>query len=149
MSINDYISLVSEYIFNKVGMLGHISSNFYIQYDEDIYTKEKYCEVKELNNGKQLFYLKFPCNSKEEFYSVVFNSFIKRFKNNDLVMYTAINYNFNKYFSVVNKNATSVIFQINDEIDIKVFNRFKDYLDNYTNEIDVDINSVTLEKIML
>jgi len=165
MNIFDYMNLVSGYVINKLENKKDFNESieFLIKPVRDPYTKELFYEISEsVNDGKQTFYLKFPCSNKEEFYMSVKDLLIEYIKNSDLLIYSATNNDvFYKKFSLVAKNRASVSFLMEDEADMLVFDKFKEYLDiKIKNKVESEKSVekvkeevieevVTLSKIML
>lgn len=134
MSIFDYMNLVSGYIINKLENKrdSFDSVELITNAVRDPFTGELYYEVRELKNYKeQMFFMKIPCNNKEEFYSALNCLLIQYLKNSDLIIYTATSGN--EYekpkFSIVTKNRVTVSFVAEDESERLVFDSFKTYLD--------------------
>lgn len=131
MNAFDYMKLVSEYIINRFESKGDINEvlNVSIKPVVDPYTKELFYEIKEeVNFRKQMFYLKFPCGCKEDFYNAVRKFIIEYMNNSDLLMYTALS-NDGNLWTIVTKTRANLNFVLADETDKLVFNQFKEYLD--------------------
>jgi len=134
VSVFDYMNLVSGYIINKLENKRDMEEalEICIKPTREPYTNKLCYEVRETKNYReQVFYMKFACANKEEFYSALNNLLVQYLKNSDLIMYTATSgneYTKNK-ISFVAKNRACVSFEMEDEQDILVFSNFKNYLD--------------------
>jgi len=143
MNVFDYMNLVSGYVISKLENKKDFNESieFLIKPVRDSYTKDLFYEVSEnVNDKKQNFYLKFPCSNKDEFYMSVKDLLIEYIKNSDLLIYSATNNDiFYKRFSLVTKNRASVSFLMEDETDLLVFEKFKEYLDiKIKNKVESD-----------
>lgn len=159
MDIFDYMNLVSGYIINKMENKRDMESNieFSIKTSKDLNDGSLYYVVEE-NNGMadQTFYIKFPCNAKQEFYQALNDLLIKYFGNSNLLSYTAIKNDVtkNQAFSMVSKNGATVSIEIEDEIDAAMYLEFQKYLDEViakllcdelSNEKDLETSDIFLE----
>lgn len=166
MNVFDYMNLVSGYVINKLENKKDFNESieFLIKPVRDPYTNNLFYEVSEkVNDRKQTFYLKFPCSNKDEFYMSVKDLLIEYIKNSDLLIYSATSNDIlHKKFSLVAKNRASVSFLMENESDMLVFDKFKEYLDiKIKNKLEsekfvekvkeevIEEEVVTLSKIML
>jgi len=150
MSIFDYMNLVSGYIINKLENKrdSFDSIELSLKAIRDPFNGELYYEVKELKNYKeQMFFMKIPCNNKEEFYSALNCLLIQYLINSDLIIYTATSGN--EYekpkFSIVTKNRVTVSFIAEDETERLVFDGFKTYLDEERKNLFEDDSKKVVE----
>lgn len=153
MNVFDYMNVVSGYIINKLENKKDLETSIEINIRPimDFESNSLFYEVNETENYcERSFYLKFKCNSKEEFYSAVNNLLIEYFKNSeDLVAYYGIgpsnNYGCNK-FSVFTKNRAQLSFDMFDTQDKMVFESFRDYLTGKTENTIVSKEDNLLEE---
>ena len=130
MNTFNYVSLISNYIIGKIYNKKDLNESivFNIKPVRDPYNDELFYEVSEVLNYKtQVFYLKFPCNNKENFYSAVRELIIEYFDSTEKYIYTAINNS--NMFTIVTETFTNLNFLFEDETDELVFSQFKEFLD--------------------
>ena len=128
MNAFDYMSLVSEYIINNFKDKKDLKESvvFNIKPFRDPYTKELFYEVNgNINSNKQIFYLKFPCYKKDNFYSSVKCLILDYVSNDNFRDY----YFNNDMFSIVTKNSVYLNIVLEDNLDKNVFIQIKEYLD--------------------
>lgn len=153
MSTFDYMNVVSGYIINKLENKKDMEESIEINIKpvKDIDTNDLTYEVREIKDFKeQVFYLKFKCESKEEFYSAVKSLLIEYFKNSDdLIAYYATSKPLaeNSKFSIVTKSRAQVSFDLEDEQDKMVFESFKNYLNGKTQVAKTQENNVLEEEL--
>lgn len=134
MNTFDYMNLVKWYFIKKIE-----NKNVTDCFDEIKITSKReeqtnnlYYVVEQLDdNNERLFYLKFFCNNKYEFYEAINLLLIEYFVNNDNLLYTSTrNDEINgKTFSFVSSNLVSITFNIEDELDSLIFLKFKEFID--------------------
>ena len=114
MNTFNYVSLISNYIIGKIYNKKDLNESivFNIKPVRDPYNDELFYEVSEVLNYKtQVFYLKFPCNNKENFYSAVRELIIEYFDSTEKYIYTAINNS--NMFTIVTETFTNLNFHLN------------------------------------
>ncbi len=131
MDVVDYMQILKQCVLGKINNLSDMNLvNFNIKSklvnDHIVYSVSEFNEV-----GDMTFFIEFSCDSKVAFYDAFNMMIVKTLKENDLVNYSATqirNDNAIK-FSIVSHNNVSVNLDIKDELDEKVCNKFKSYLD--------------------
>ena len=147
METIDYINFVNEFIMRSIELneVNGLPVIFYIRPIRKEYNTKLFYEIEgHSNDNIQKIYLKFPCNSKEDFYNAIAVTIIENLCNCDSFVYAAnIENSLDNMFSVVTKNMITINFILEDAKDILIFNKFKEYLNlNLENRRENDYKKI-------
>lgn len=151
MNTYDYMNVVKGYVINKIENKKNIEnpSEIIITPVRESNSNGLNYIVEEYNNKhERLFYLKFTCENKREFYEAMNSLFVQYFASSNNLLYTSTKDNGNS-FSLVSKNYIALTLNSEDNLDNLMFAKFKEYIDDIQQSKENTIESTKINQKIL